>query len=79
MKRSPDVIVVGGGVMGCSALYNLTELGFQNSLLLERKTLGSAATGRSVAILRTHYSNEVCVLMALKSRQIIDDFRNVTG
>ena len=65
--------------MGCSALYNLTELGFRDSLLLERKTLGSAATGRSVAILRTHYSNEVCVRMALKSRQIIDDFRNVTG
>mgnify|MGYP002853982264 CR=1 FL=1 len=65
--------------MGCSALCNLAELGFPNSLLLERKTLGSSATGRSVAILRTHYSNEVCVRMALKNREIIADFQNVTG
>ena len=42
----PDVIVVGGGVAGCSIAYRLAERG-RRVLLLERRELASGASGRN--------------------------------
>src|SRR5579884_3949332 len=44
--RRPDVIVVGGGVVGCSIAYRLAERG-RRVLLLERRGLASGASGRN--------------------------------
>ncbi len=43
-----DAVIIGGGVMGCSILYNLALRGVRNAVLLERDLLGSGSTGRSV-------------------------------
>ena len=74
MKHTADVVVIGGGVMGCSILYNLAARGVTNTLLLERNVLGSGSTGRSQAICRTHYSNPFTAAMAWESLQIYRDF-----
>jgi glycine/D-amino acid oxidase-like deaminating enzyme len=79
MPRAHDITVIGGGVMGCSALYSLARLGVRNTLLLERGTLASGMTGRSMAIVRMHYSNEVTVRMAWASRGVIASFSDITG
>ena len=79
MKRTADVVVVGGGVMGCSILYNLAARGVTNTLLLERHVLGSGSTGRSQAICRTHYSNPFTAAMAWESLQIYRDFQQRLG
>ena len=54
MKQTADAVIIGGGVMGCSILYNLGKLGVTNALLLEMDVLGSGSTGRSQAICRMH-------------------------
>ncbi len=41
-----DVIIVGGGIMGCATAYYLAKSG-ADVLLLERQGIGSGATGRS--------------------------------
>ena len=79
MKHTADVVVVGGGVMGCSILYNLAARGVTNTLLLERSVLGSGSTGRSQAIIRTHYSNPFTAAMAWESLQIYRDFQQRLG
>ena len=79
MKNSADAVVVGGGVMGCSILYNLAVRGMTNAILLERDVLGSGSTSRSQAILRMHYSNEVTTRMAWESLQVLRDFDQVVG
>ena len=79
MKQTADVVVVGGGVMGCSILYNLAARGVTNTLLLERSVLGSGSTGRSQAIIRTHYSNTFTAAMAWESLQIYRDFQQRLG
>ncbi len=75
----PSVIVVGGGVMGCSALYHLAELGTADTLLLEREALGSGSTSRTQGILRMHYSNAVTTQMAWQSLSIYRDFEEHVG
>ncbi|MCH7740510.1 MAG: FAD-binding oxidoreductase [Chloroflexi bacterium] len=78
-EKTADVIVVGGGVMGCSTLYYLAQMGVTNTLLLERDTLGSGSTGRSAAILRSHYSNEVTTRMAIEGHRVISNFEDEIG
>ncbi|HEY9286826.1 MAG TPA: glycine oxidase ThiO [Candidatus Dormibacteraeota bacterium] len=50
---SPDVIVVGGGVIGTSISYQLAKRGAR-VMLLERDSLGAAATGASAGIIQPH-------------------------
>ncbi|MDA1227487.1 MAG: FAD-binding oxidoreductase [Chloroflexi bacterium] len=79
MATTADAVIIGGGVMGCSILYNLASLGMTNTLLLEKDVLGSGSTSRSQAILRMHYSNEVTSLFAWKSLEVLKNFEELTG
>ena len=79
MTERYDAIVVGGGVMGCAALHYLAERGLNKTILFERDALASGSTGRSMTILRMHYSNRVTTEMAWWSRAVIADFDNVAG
>lgn len=44
MKTSAQVVIIGGGVVGCSVLYHLTKLGWSDVMLLERSELTSGST-----------------------------------
>ena len=77
--RSAPVVVVGGGVMGCSILFHLAELGVRDALLIERSDLGSGSTSRTQGVLRMHYSNEVTSRMAWESLSAFRDFEERVG
>jgi dimethylglycine dehydrogenase len=44
MKTQARVVVIGGGVVGCSVLYHLTKLGWRDVMLVERSDLTSGST-----------------------------------
>jgi dimethylglycine dehydrogenase len=44
MKSSARVVVIGGGVVGCSVLYHLTKMGWKDVVLVERDILTSGST-----------------------------------
>ncbi len=44
MKSQARVVVIGGGVVGCSVLYHLTKLGWKDVVLVERDILTSGST-----------------------------------
>ena len=74
-----DAVIIGGGVMGCGILYNLATRGVTNTVLLEKNVLASGSTGKSQAILRMHYSNEVTTSLAWKSLELFKNFEEMTG
>jgi 4-methylaminobutanoate oxidase (formaldehyde-forming) len=47
-----SVVVIGGGIMGCSTLYHLAQMGVSDALLLERNKLTSGTTWHSAAQVR---------------------------
>jgi len=44
MKTHARVVIIGGGAVGCSALYHLTELGVTDAVLVERDELTAGST-----------------------------------
>jgi len=52
MPAHASVIVIGGGVMGCSTLYHLAKAGVGDAILLERNKLTSGTTWHSAAQVR---------------------------
>ncbi|MGH7335128.1 MAG: FAD-dependent oxidoreductase, partial [Candidatus Rokuibacteriota bacterium] len=44
VPRAASVIVIGGGVVGCSIAYHLARRGVQDVVVVERETVGSGTT-----------------------------------
>jgi dimethylglycine dehydrogenase len=53
MKQSAQVAVIGGGVVGASVLYHLTEAGWSDVVLIERKELTAGSTWHSAGGMHT--------------------------
>ena len=46
-----QVVIIGGGVVGCSVAYHLTKLGWTDVVLLERKQLTSGTTWHAAGLI----------------------------
>jgi sarcosine oxidase subunit beta len=78
MANTFDAIIIGGGIMGCSTALELSQRGLKVAML-ERENIGSGGTGKSSAIVRQHYSNELTARMALYSLRVFQDFEARIG
>jgi dimethylglycine dehydrogenase len=68
MKTQARVVVIGGGIAGCSALYHLTQEGWSDVVLVERDELTSGTTWHSAAQV-TNFG-AVQTMVGLKSHSI---------
>ena len=50
LPKHARVVIVGGGVIGCSIAYHLTKLGWNDVVLLERKQLTSGTTWHAAGL-----------------------------
>ena len=54
-KSAYDVVIIGGGVHGLAIAYELAKRGVKNVAVLEASYLGSGASHRNTAIIRSNY------------------------
>ncbi len=78
MSQTSDAVVIGAGIMGCSVAFHLAQRGLSVTVL-EKDTVGAGGTGRSSAIIRQHYSNELTARMALYSLRVFQQFDDRVG
>jgi 4-methylaminobutanoate oxidase (formaldehyde-forming) len=50
LPKKAKVVIVGGGVIGCSIAYHLTKIGWDDVVLLERKQLTSGTTWHAAGL-----------------------------
>ena len=74
-----SVIVIGGGIMGCSTLYHLAELGVRDAILLERNQLTSGTTWHSAAQVRALRSSSNLTRMIQYSVDLYARLEQETG
>ncbi len=54
MSEQAQIVVIGGGIAGCSALYHLTQMGCTDVVLLERDELTSGSTWHAAGNVPTY-------------------------
>ena len=53
MKDQARVVVIGGGVVGCSILFHLAKMGWKDVILLERNELTSGSSWHAAGQIHT--------------------------
>ena len=63
-----DVVIIGGGIVGASVAWHLTEAGCHNVLIVEREThQGKGSTGKSMGGVRAQFATKPNIQMSLYS------------
>ncbi|PWJ17471.1 NAD(P)/FAD-dependent oxidoreductase [Jannaschia seohaensis] len=81
MQDSYDVIIVGGAMMGSSAAWWLTELGFDGSILVVERdpSYAKAATTHTNSCIRQQFSEPLNIRISQFAAEFIEDLPARTG
>jgi sarcosine oxidase subunit beta len=70
VKSSADVVIIGGGIIGCATAYNLARRGCTNVVVVERNTIGSGSTSRAAGGIRVQFSTPIHITFSLRSMEV---------
>ena len=73
MIKRADIVIIGGGIIGCSIAYNLAKKGCKNVVLFEKNSLASGATGRCGAGIRQQFGTKMNCILARESIKIFEN------
>jgi len=73
------VVIIGGGVVGCSVAYHLTKLGWQDVILLERKQLTSGTTWHAAGLIGQLRASANMTRLARYSAELYTGLEAETG
>jgi sarcosine oxidase subunit beta len=77
---SAEVVVIGGGVIGASVAWHLTQAGCRDVLVIEREQAqGLGSTGRATGGVRAQFATPINVRMSLFSIDFLANFNETTG
>ncbi|XP_032425319.1 sarcosine dehydrogenase, mitochondrial isoform X1 [Xiphophorus hellerii] len=80
LPRSADVVVIGGGSLGCQTVYHLAKMGMTNVVLLERDRLTAGTTWHTAGLLWQLRPSDVEVELLAHTRNVISkDLEEETG
>jgi 4-methylaminobutanoate oxidase (formaldehyde-forming) len=74
------VVIIGGGIIGCSVAYHLTKLGWRDVVLLEKSELTAGTTWHAAGLVVSGtFSSETMINMAKYTRDLYQDLEAETG
>ncbi len=82
MPDLPDtarVVIIGGGIVGCSVAYHLTKLGWRDVVLLERKQLTSGTTWHAAGLIAQLRATANMTRLAKYSQELYGELEAETG
>jgi sarcosine oxidase subunit beta len=80
MSETADVVIIGGGIVGSSIAYHLTEQGCTNVLVIEREAhQGKGSTGKSMGGVRAQFATPINIQMSLYSIDFFANFDEIVG
>src|SRR5271167_2844385 len=78
--QTADVVIVGGGIVGSSIAWHLSEAGCRKVLIVEREShQGKGSTGKSMGGVRAQFATPVNIQMSLYSIPFYADFEERFG
>ena len=79
LPKQSQIVIIGGGIMGCSTAYHLLKNGCKDVILLERKKLTSGTTWHSAAQVRQLRSTESLTRLVQNSVALYASLEAETG
>ena len=79
LPQSAEIVVIGGGIVGCSTAYHLAKRGKKDVLLLERSKLTSGTTWHSAAQVRQLRSSSSLTTLMKYSAELYQSLEAETG
>ena len=79
METHAKVVVIGGGLIGCSILYHLAKLGWRDLVLLERDELTSGSTWHAAAGLHGLHDNNNITKLQYYTMKLYKELEAETG
>ncbi len=79
MKSEARVVVIGGGVVGCSVLYHLTKLGWSDVVLVERCALTSGSTWHAAGGFHTLNADPNIAALQGYTIQLYKELEEISG
>jgi len=73
------VVIIGGGVVGCSVAYHLAHLGYTDVVLLERKKLTSGTTWHAAGLIGQMRASQNLTQMVKYSGDLYEKLEAETG
>src|SRR5258708_10265767 len=73
------VVIVGGGIIGCSVAYHLTQLGWRNVVLLEQGRLTSGTTWHAAGLVGQMRPNRTMTRMSRYGIELYAGLEAETG
>lgn len=74
-----QVVVIGGGIVGCSTAYHLTKLGWKDVVLLERKVLTSGTTWAAAGLVGQLWASSALTKLAKYGTDLYSSLEAETG
>jgi sarcosine oxidase subunit beta len=72
-------VIVGGGVNGASLAFHLAKAGMKDVVVVEKSHMGAGASGKSGALVRTHYTNEPETRLSFESLTYFKHWKDLVG
>ncbi|KAB7614364.1 FAD-dependent oxidoreductase [Amylibacter sp. SFDW26] len=79
LPKKARVVIIGGGVIGCSVAYHLTKLGWEDVVLLERKQLTSGTTWHAAGLIAQLRATKNMTKLAKYSQELYGTLEEETG
>ncbi|MSO93771.1 MAG: FAD-dependent oxidoreductase [Rhodospirillales bacterium] len=79
LPAAAKVVVIGGGIMGCSTTYHLAKFGVKDVVLLEREKIGAGTTWHSAANVRQLRSTQNLTTIVRNSIELYTSLEKETG
>jgi sarcosine oxidase, subunit beta len=79
LPRTASVVVIGGGVVGCSIAYHLARRGQRDVLVLEREAVGAGTTSKAAGGIRSQFPTETEIRFSLEAIGVFERFREEFG
>ena len=77
--KTASVVVIGGGVVGCSIAYNLARRGQRDVVVVERETVGSGTTSKAAGGIRVQFPTETEIRFSLEAIRVFERFEEEFG
>ena len=79
MTLTADIVIIGGGIHGCSLAFHLAAANAGSVILIEKNHIAAGPTGQSGAMIRALYNDKIYTDLVTASTRMFEQWNEIVG